>query len=129
MEEVKLSIKSILKSISQETLEKVLEALQALGAESLDDLEDVEVGDLLHVLKPTAARKLIKNWTHNESSGTTTEEISQSGSSNWSFESSSSDKVSADWDFNFSIPWNSFPKPLLEACEKKAAWKSIIVYR
>ena len=126
MEEVKLSIKNILKSISQETLEKVLEAFQAIGAESL---EDVEVGDLLHVLKPIAARKLIKNWTHNESSGTTTEEISQSSSSDWSFESSSSDKVSADWDFTFSIPWNSFPKPLLEACEKKAARKSIIVYR
>ena len=104
MEEVKLSIKSILKSISQETPEKVLEAFQAIGAESLEDLEDVEVGDLLHVLKPIAARKLIKNWTYNEYSGTTTEEISQSSSSDWSFESSSSDKVSADWDFNFSIP-------------------------
>lgn len=43
-------------------LDPLLEALQELGVHDLEDLNYIQESDLLHVLKPVEARKLISHF-------------------------------------------------------------------
>ena len=83
-----------------------------LGANTQEDLRLVEVDDLIGVLTPIAARKLIKHWRSLNNDGSVA--VSESSSST---SSRSVHQIEPDWDFQFEIPWKSFPKRLLAACE------------
>lgn len=111
--DVESDIKEVLPSVSQDILQRLGQILAELGASTEEDLKLVEAADLVGVVTPIYARKLIKHWnspTNNDSRSTTTSEISSPCSSN-------SDRVVADWDFQFNIPWKLFSKRLITACE------------
>ncbi|KAK3529335.1 hypothetical protein QTP70_029135 [Hemibagrus guttatus] len=46
-------------------LNSVVDTLKALGAETTDDLQYITEGDLLPVLKPIQARRLVVTWAQN----------------------------------------------------------------
>ena len=48
--------------LSKDLVKNVVELLQTIGVESFSDLQFVEEVDLLLVIKPIQARKLIKSW-------------------------------------------------------------------
>ena len=125
-------ILATLPELSEDLAQKVKDFItDDLGVFDQNDLKLVKETDLVTVLKPIQARKLIQFWNqvqpeissenifqkHTVSSSSSTDEAVAPSSSNSS--TSSHTLGSAEWDFCFEIPWNSFSKPLLDACEHK----------
>jgi hypothetical protein len=65
MERIKSSISSILTTIKEELMTRILQKLSDLGVESVDDLSCVTVEDLTmdNLLQPVPARKLVRAWS------------------------------------------------------------------
>ena len=94
MDDIENNIRQILPSVSHETLEKIVQVLAELGANTQEDLRLVEVDDVIAVLTPIAARKLIKHWRSlNNDSSVAVSESSSSTSSR------SVHQIEPDWDF------------------------------
>ena len=62
MDEVLSIVKKILPTLDDGACSKLGENLTELGVTSVEDLEYIQEKDLLTVLKPIEARKLLKNW-------------------------------------------------------------------
>lgn len=59
------AILSVLPDIPDQILKSVEETLNMLGAATTDDLRYITEGDLLPVLKPIQARRLVAAWAQN----------------------------------------------------------------
>nr|XP_055067938.1 uncharacterized protein LOC129449179 [Misgurnus anguillicaudatus] len=127
-------------------LDPLLEALQELGVHDLEDLNYIQESDLLHVLKPVEARKLISHFKTTsqrdavdslpsnqqscDSPHTQPDEMFPSGgcssASSNSPRSTSSSSMSCtprqpsdnSWHFNFEIPWKKLPSQLIKKLEE-----------
>jgi len=62
------SIAEILPNLPSTHISRLLETLEENGVECEDDLKHVTEADLLPILKPIQARKLLSAWTHIPSS-------------------------------------------------------------
>lgn len=58
-------VKKSTPNLTSDKLHTVLQLLAYVGVESVDDLAFVQEKDLLNVLPPIKARKLIQNWSCN----------------------------------------------------------------
>lgn len=56
------AITAVLPGLPNEALKLVEDTLEALGATTTDDLKYITEGDLLPVLKPIQARRLVNAW-------------------------------------------------------------------
>ena len=115
-------IKLILPSLESVKVEQLLDLFLEIGVCGNDDLPLLKESDLVKVLKPIEARKLINHWKNRAASSTPSPQSSQHSTEAVSLQTSSSESGTggvgaADWAFNFMIPWSSFPSALLEACE------------
>ena len=128
MSAIEATIRKVLPGLDNDAVTKVMSLLSnELGVEEVDDLQHVEESDVLTVLKPVLARKLLKAWKqkantetgHNFMSDSECTESASLEDNSSSFSSSGGFRECGDgWDFNFAIPWSSFPKSLLLDCEK-----------
>lgn len=59
---VRSAITSVLPDLATSVVNIVLETLQSLGVESTDDFQYIQEADLLTVLRPIQARKLVAAW-------------------------------------------------------------------
>ena len=135
MSEIELEVKNILPLLTVEEVAKVVALLvNDIGVEEQADLQHVEISDVLSILKPVQARKLYKEWQKRsakcvvsiDASECDTEPVSDPMSSHSSLSRSNSMDSSAastsninrgdDWDFNFCIPWDKFPRGLMTSC-------------
>ncbi|KAK0147444.1 hypothetical protein N1851_012093 [Merluccius polli] len=97
--------------------EPLLERLQGLGVEDLEDLSYLQESDLLSVLRPIEARKLLSLLKK------TIDYSSETASSPRSTSSSSMDitprRLSDNsWHFKFQIPWQKIPSEIIRKLEK-----------
>jgi len=60
--DVNPTLKGILPNISDEQVKAINQTLADIGVESTEDLKEVREDDIVHILKPIQARKLIKFW-------------------------------------------------------------------
>ncbi|KAM9770937.1 uncharacterized protein LOC133168493 [Syngnathus typhle] len=127
------AIAAVLPDLPQAVLSSVEDTLKGFGAETIDDLQYITEGDLLPVLKPVQARRLVAAWAQNNSSTTTAAfssplsvcssppSVSPSPSSS-SITSSPSGNCStfvANWVETFQIPWQKLPEELVQSLERK----------
>ena len=131
------SIAIALPQLSEELIQKLKDFItDDLGVLGENDLKLIKEADLLPILKPIQARKIIQYWKNEaqpevfedniEKESTSCDDTLMALSSNSSACSSGSSSnrriipaEQSDWDFRFEIPWNSFPKSLLDACDHK----------
>lgn len=59
------AIAAVLPDLPDQVLKSVEDTLKALGAVTADDLQYITEGDLLPVLKPIQARRLVAAWAQN----------------------------------------------------------------
>ncbi|MEQ2227552.1 hypothetical protein ILYODFUR_038772, partial [Ilyodon furcidens] len=59
------AIRAVLPGLSQEVLAALEDVLENLGTTTTDDLQYITEGDLLPVLKPIQARRLVAAWAQN----------------------------------------------------------------
>ena len=59
------AIAAVLPDLPDEVVKSVEVTLEALGATTADDLKYITEGDLLPVLKPIQARRLVNDWIQN----------------------------------------------------------------
>ncbi|RXN38228.1 hypothetical protein ROHU_001312 [Labeo rohita] len=123
---VTTAIAEILKDISS-VLQSVVETLNSLGVSSPEDFRYVQEADLLPVLRPIQARKLVSAWSQikessdslpssrESSSGTQSSSCSSSPSSTFGKAST----VASDWADNFKIPWEKLPEALMQCLERQ----------
>ena len=57
------AISSVLPSLSATDVDHILQKLSEIGVESLSDLQHVTESDLVPLLKPVQARKLLSAWS------------------------------------------------------------------
>jgi len=63
--DIRDAIGAALPGLSHEVVAAVEDALEKLGTTTTDDLQYITEGDLLPVLKPVQARRLVAAWAHN----------------------------------------------------------------
>ncbi|KAL7882934.1 hypothetical protein SRHO_G00005920 [Serrasalmus rhombeus] len=61
-DDIKSSISTVLPDLPESILNIVEETLQSLGVGTIDDFQFVQEADLLCVLRPIQARKLVASW-------------------------------------------------------------------
>lgn len=59
------AIAAVLPDLPDQVVKSVEDTLKALGAATTDDLQYITEGDLLPVLKPIQARRLVAAWAQN----------------------------------------------------------------
>lgn len=64
-QDISCAITAVFPDLPEEVLTSVEDALKALGTETTDDLQYITEGDLLPVLKPIQARRLVAAWAKN----------------------------------------------------------------
>lgn len=62
---IRSAITAVFPDLSAEVLTSVEDTLKALGTETADDLQYITEKDLVAVLKPVQARRLVAAWAHN----------------------------------------------------------------
>ncbi|KAI4901191.1 hypothetical protein NFI96_030488 [Prochilodus magdalenae] len=65
VQKISMAIAAVFPDLPVAVLNSVIDTLKALGAEITDDLQYITEGDLLPVLKPIQARRLIVSWAQN----------------------------------------------------------------
>lgn len=63
--DIRSFISKVLPDLPGSILSIVEETLQSLGVDTLDDFQFVKEADLLTVLRPVQARKLVASWKQN----------------------------------------------------------------
>lgn len=64
-QDISCAIAAVLPDLPEAVLTSVEDTLKALGTETTDDLQHITEGDLLPVLKPIQARRLVAAWAKN----------------------------------------------------------------
>ncbi|KAI4886137.1 hypothetical protein NFI96_015285 [Prochilodus magdalenae] len=68
VQKISSAITAVFPDLPVAVLNSVIDTLKALGAETTDDLQHITEGDLLPVLRPIQARRLIVSWGQNSKS-------------------------------------------------------------
>ncbi|MED6262978.1 hypothetical protein ATANTOWER_031647 [Ataeniobius toweri] len=63
--DIRDAIRAVLPGLSQDVLAALEDVLENLGTTTTDDLQYITEGDLLPVLKPIQARRLVAAWAQN----------------------------------------------------------------
>ncbi|XP_076857374.1 uncharacterized protein LOC143511681 [Brachyhypopomus gauderio] len=129
------AIAGVLPDLPDQLVKSVEETLKTLGAATTDDLKYITENDLLPVLKPIQARRLVAAWTENISAtsmpksmhsspmGVSPSPLSISSSPASSTTSSSPSGISTpllpNWIERFEIPWQRFPEELVQNLERQ----------
>ncbi|KAL7853087.1 hypothetical protein SRHO_G00188720 [Serrasalmus rhombeus] len=123
------AIMEVLPELPAVTKNILEEHMQSIGVETHDDLRFIEEADLMTVLRPVQARKLLSVWKQKyqtpENSSISSEAspdqslslISVSPQSSLST-SSSNLQLDTHWEDNFEIPWTKFPEELMQPLER-----------
>ncbi|MEQ2196225.1 hypothetical protein XENOCAPTIV_027283, partial [Xenoophorus captivus] len=69
--DIRDAIRAVLPGLSQDVLAALEDVLENLGTTTTDDLQYITEGDLLPVLKPIQARRLVAAWAQNNSMAST----------------------------------------------------------
>ncbi|XP_072565115.1 uncharacterized protein [Paramormyrops kingsleyae] len=118
------AITKVLPDLAPSVLDIVVETLQSMGVATTEDFDYIQETDLLSVLRPIQARKLVAAWKKNSQS---TEIHIQSPLSSPASSASSSISLSplpsrlhtvSDWVDSFQISWNHFPEALMQCLER-----------
>ncbi|XP_039477037.1 uncharacterized protein LOC120443128 [Oreochromis aureus] len=119
------AITKVLPDLAPSVLGIVVETLQSLGVETTEDFDFVQESDLMSVLRPIQARKLVAAWEKKLTQSTEIHIPSSLSSSTSPTSSSvslspSPGRVLAvlDWVDSFQIPWDKFPEALLQCLER-----------
>ncbi|XP_036956914.1 uncharacterized protein LOC119021087 isoform X2 [Acanthopagrus latus] len=130
------AIAAVLPDLPDHVLKSVEDTLKALGAVTADDLQYITEVDLLPVLKPVQARRLVAAWAQNKSSTPTPAPACSSQGSLLSSSSgspvtpsrasstatSSSESCSPrapNWLDTFQIPWQKLSEELVQNLERQ----------
>ncbi|KAJ8013127.1 hypothetical protein DPEC_G00050070 [Dallia pectoralis] len=118
---VSSAIAKLLKDLSSSVLQSVVDTLNSLGVTSPEDFQYVNESDLLPVLRPIQARKLVSAWSKIKTSADSLSSSSESSSASCSSSPSSgtSSRVVSDWADSFKIPWQKLPEELTQCLERK----------
>uniref|UniRef100_A0A3B4CXI0 Uncharacterized protein n=1 Tax=Pygocentrus nattereri TaxID=42514 RepID=A0A3B4CXI0_PYGNA len=121
IQRINSAITAVFPDLPVAVLNSVVDTLKALGAETTDDLQYITEGDLLPVLKPVQARRLVVSWAQNISICSNPPASSPSSASTTSTSSSpgGSSTFRPDWVDNFQIPWQKLPEELLQSLERQ----------
>ncbi|KAL7863686.1 hypothetical protein SRHO_G00126700 [Serrasalmus rhombeus] len=135
IQRINSAITAVFPDLPVAVLNSVVDTLKALGAETTDDLQYITEGDLLPVLKPVQARRLVVSWAQNNSAAPIPTSVcpspvsicsnppasSPSPASTTSTSSSpgGSSTFHPDWVDNFQIPWQKLPEELLQSLERQ----------
>ncbi|KAG9276085.1 hypothetical protein AMEX_G8349 [Astyanax mexicanus] len=98
----------------------VLEALQTLGVESIEDLNYIQEADLVNVLRPVEARKLIARVKalcecyENDPSSPLSSSSSTASSAPHRLA-----PVENNWHFTFELPWSKMPSGIMRKLQNK----------
>ncbi|KAG9269206.1 hypothetical protein AMEX_G16209 [Astyanax mexicanus] len=130
-DDIKSSISTVLPDLPESILNIVEETLQSLGVGTIDDFQFVQEADLLCVLWPIQARKLVASWKQtSQGPGTQSQPDVNSSTSSSLLTSSTSSRSSlspcpsprnllnADWVDHFEIPTERFPEALMQCLER-----------
>uniref|UniRef100_A0AAR2LM09 Uncharacterized protein n=1 Tax=Pygocentrus nattereri TaxID=42514 RepID=A0AAR2LM09_PYGNA len=130
-DDIKSSISTVLPDLPESILNIVEETLQSLGVGTIDDFQFVQEADLLCVLRPIQARKLVASWKQtSQGPGTQSQPDVNSSTSSSLLTSSTSSRSSlspcpsprnllnADWVDHFEIPTERFPEALMQCLER-----------
>ncbi|KAL6465864.1 hypothetical protein MHYP_G00259970 [Metynnis hypsauchen] len=118
------SITEVLPDLPGAILDILEETLQSLGVQTTEDFPFIQEADLLSVLRPIQARKLVATWKNHKQS---TEIHSQSALSSPTSSTPSSHSSSPlpscpitapDWVDSFQIPLEKFPEALMQCLER-----------
>ncbi|XP_076585369.1 uncharacterized protein LOC143333240 [Chaetodon auriga] len=131
MEDIRNFVARVLPDLPGSILNIVEETMQSLGVETTDDFQFIQEADLLCVLRPIQARKLIASWkqtsqgpgAHSQADVTpsTSSSLLTSPTSTRSSLSpcqSPSHLLNADWIDRFEIPTERFPEALMQCLER-----------
>ncbi|XP_046703809.1 uncharacterized protein LOC124384871 [Silurus meridionalis] len=127
-------IAGVLPDLPDQLVKSVEDTLKTLGAATTDDLKNITENDLLPVLKPIQARRLVAAWTQNISGTSTPKSVYSSpvvvfpsaptiSSSPASSTSTSSSGICTPLIPNclerFEIPWQRLPEELIQNLERQ----------
>ncbi|XP_022077878.1 uncharacterized protein LOC110971785 [Acanthochromis polyacanthus] len=117
------AITKVLPDLPTSVLNTVEEMLQSLGVETTEDFQFIQEKDLLSVLRPIQARKLVAAWqqpTRSTEIHIQSPFTSPASSMHSSFSSDSPNWQipAADWVDSFKIPWEKFPEALIQCFER-----------
>uniref|UniRef100_A0AAY4B042 Uncharacterized protein n=1 Tax=Denticeps clupeoides TaxID=299321 RepID=A0AAY4B042_9TELE len=112
------AIARVLPDLSDQVVKSVEDTLKALGATTTDDLKYITEGDLLPVLKPIQARRLVAAWAHNGKCKTLPPHYTRS-STTTSSPSGSCTPFMPNWADSFEIPWQKLPEELVQNLERQ----------
>ncbi|KAF7707842.1 hypothetical protein HF521_016899 [Silurus meridionalis] len=127
-------IAGVLPDLLDQLVKSVEDTLKTLGAASTDDLKNITENDLLPVLKPIQAQRLVAAWTQNISGTSTPKSVHSSpvvvfpsalsiSSSPASSSSTSSSGICTPLIPNclerFEIPWQRLPEELIQNLERQ----------
>ncbi|KAM7374650.1 hypothetical protein PAMP_007296 [Pampus punctatissimus] len=129
------AIGAVLPGLSHEVVAAVEDTLEKLGTTTTDDLQYITEGDLLPVLKPIQARRLVAAWAQNNSTASTSGMASSSPQSVQSSQSAASLSPPSSaatsspsqscspflptWADSFQIPWQKLPEELMQTLERQ----------
>ncbi|KAJ8280808.1 hypothetical protein GJAV_G00059270 [Gymnothorax javanicus] len=127
-QQIHYAITAVIPDLPEAVLSSVEDALRVLGAESREDLQYVTEGDLLSVLKPVQARRLVAAWAQSNSTTQTSTSAcaltcpsppSRPSSASSTASSPSRSPVVPDWVDKFQIPWHKLPEELIQILERQ----------
>ncbi|KAL6458904.1 hypothetical protein MHYP_G00323760 [Metynnis hypsauchen] len=130
-DDIRSSISSVLPDLPGSILNIMEETLQSLGVGTIDDFQFVQEADLLCVLRPIQARKLVASWKQtSQGPGIQSQpDVNPSTSSSLLTSPTSSRssllpcptpriQLNADWVDRFEIPTERFPEALMQCLER-----------
>ncbi|XP_032417636.1 uncharacterized protein LOC116722746 isoform X2 [Xiphophorus hellerii] len=133
--DIRDAIRAVLPGLSQEVLAALEDVLEKLGTTTTDDFQYITERDLLPVLKPIQARRLVAAWAQNNSMASTSGGASSSPQSVQSSQSAASlsqpssaatsspflscSPVLPTWVDSFQIPWQKLPEELIQTLERQ----------
>ncbi|XP_054913457.1 uncharacterized protein LOC129377493 [Poeciliopsis prolifica] len=132
--DIRDAIRAVLPGLSQEVLAALEDVLEKLGTTTADDFQYITEEDLLPVLKPIQARRLVAAWAQNNSMASTSggassspqsvqssqpaASLSQPSSADTSSPSLSCSPVLPTWVDSCQIPWQKLPEELIQTLER-----------
>ncbi|KAL6455511.1 hypothetical protein MHYP_G00360510 [Metynnis hypsauchen] len=124
IQKISSAITVVLPDLPLAVLSAVVDTLKTLGAKTTDDLQYITEGDLLPVLKPIQARRLVVSWVQNNP-GMCPSPVSvcssPSPASATTSTSSPGDSFTfqPNWVDKFQIPWQKLPEELLQNLKRQ----------
>ncbi|KAF6738297.1 hypothetical protein FQA47_016967, partial [Oryzias melastigma] len=122
---LRTAVNEVLPDLPEMSKDILEEHLQSLGVDTDEDLQFIEEADLLTVLRPIQARKVLAAWKLKYCSFSTPAApeavlpmMSRSPGSSSSTSSNSCQSPEVDWVTTFVVPWDKLPEELMQLLER-----------